>query len=204
MNTTTKLLFLILFIVNGILWANEIDAGKVNYSTLEYEEKEIDIKFDINGNEYSDGFCYYFYNTKNMFKQTFSINDILRTTLLDSIQKVKEWAIIAEENNVKKGSQVISDEQLGLPVYIYNGSTWALHSYILYLFYLVETVDDISTNYLVFNYKSMNDMNNGYPGSFMLFDIDQLNSLENILNDSRLIELKEEAKKTLLNKDLFQ
>jgi len=204
MKTDKTLLFLILFIVHGILWADEIDVGKVNYSNLEYEVKEIDIKFDINGNDYSDGFCYYFYNTKNMFNQTFSINNILRNKLLDSIKKVKEWAIIAEQNSVKKASQVISDEQLGLPVYIYNGSTWVLQSYILYLFYSVETIDNISTNYLIFNYKSMNDMNNGYPGSFMLFNLEQLDSLESIINDSHLMELKDQVNKELLNKDLFK
>lgn len=196
-------IFLIFCVLGSFSFCNEIEIGRFKYLNESFEEKEMKISFSLEGNEYSDGYCYYLY-VKDFFLNAFIVDKHMRERIIDATSKSMEWHDIAQMNNVNKFCKNIYDkENIELLSYLYDGFSWTPTGYMIdFIFSRVIKEDEVKS-YLHLNYRSVYELNSGELGAFIVFNMDQLKSLSNILNNANLQNFLESANLEQKKEELF-
>ncbi len=202
-----KMLFISIFIslVQLATWSIEIEVGTIECLNNALECKDLYVKYNPDGDAYSNGDCIYIYYAHDYGTIAFSFDNDRRVEFLNAINKAIEWDKTAEENSITEMSKYVNDlgnyyEQVTF--YNWGGNWEPSTTCINYMFFISEINGDVGS-YLFLQYRSVDNVNNGEFGSALTFSMKQLFKLKSIMDEKSINEYQKLAEIEEKKKDLF-
>ena len=187
------------------------------YSVDEYPIDETVKIYDSNLKALQSRITYYpsaFYSYKNAiflyFTDYFNCAFIFgkgdeydkRAQFIGILDKCIEWTAVAKENNVHKLSRTVAEEVEIL--YMYPGVSNYPDVFLVNFIFSIQEINNKEEIMLIINYKTVDQVNNGSRGSYIVIKQNDFIRLKQIFSDNYLAQFDKEAKEQAKTEELFQ